>query len=66
VVAIEVHRAGFNSKLVGNGATVHRLVLASRSKGLAIYNRLKRLPKAAWAIVVGMKLASFLLLRIDF
>ena len=59
VVAILVHRACFNSKWVGNGATAHRLVLAGRRKGLASYNRLKRLPKAAWAIVVGMKLASF-------
>jgi len=48
VVAIEVHWASFTSKLVGNGATVHRLVLASRGKGLASYNRHKRLPKVAW------------------
>ena len=32
VVALDVHRASYNSKLVENGATVHRLVLASRRK----------------------------------
>ena len=62
VVAIEVHRASFN---VGNGAAVHRLVLASRSKGLASYNRLKRIPNAAWAIIVGMKFASFFFVLIS-
>ena len=59
VAAVDVHRASFNSKLVGNGATLHRLVLASLGKGLASYNRLKRLSQAAGAIVVGIKLASF-------
>jgi len=52
-------------KVIGNRATVHRLVLASRGKGLASYNRFKLLLKSAWAIAVGMKLASFFL-WIDF
>ena len=55
VVIIEGHRADFGLKVFGNGATVHRLVLASRSKSLASYNKLKQLLKAAWAIVLGMK-----------
>ena len=54
MVTIEGHRARFGSKVLGNGATVHRLVLASRGKGLAKYTRFKQLLKAAWAIIVGM------------
>ena len=56
-VTIEGHRAQFGSKVIGNGATVHRLVLASRGKSLASYTKLKQLLKAAWAIVVGMGFA---------
>ena len=60
VVTIEGHRAQFGSKVIGNGATVHRLVLASRGKSLASYTKLKQLLKAAWVIVLGMK--SFMVL----
>ena len=56
VVTIEGHRARFGLKVIGNGATVHRLVLSSRGRGLASYTKLKQLLKAAWAIVVGMRL----------
>ena len=61
VVTIEGHRAQFGLRVIGNGATVHRLVLASRGKSLASYTKLKQLLKAALAIVVGMKfiMASF-------
>jgi hypothetical protein len=55
VVTIEGHRAHFGAKVIGNGATLHRLVLASHGKNLASYTKLKELLKAAWAIVVGMK-----------
>jgi len=55
LVAIEGHRARVGTKVIGNGATVHRLVLESRGKSLASYTKLKQLLKAAWAIVVGMK-----------
>jgi len=55
MVTIEGHRANFGLKVIGNGATVHRLVLASRGKSLASYTKLKQLLKAAWAIVLGMR-----------
>jgi len=60
VVTIEGHRADFGLKVIGNGATVHRLVLASRGKSLASYTKLKQLLKAAWAIVLGMEFAMAL------
>ena len=53
MVTIEGHRARFGSKLIGNGATIHRLVLASRGESLGSYNSFKQLLKAAWGIVVG-------------
>jgi hypothetical protein len=56
-VTVQGHRAEFGAKVIGNGATLHRLVLASRGKSLASYTKLKELLKAAWAIVVGMKFA---------
>ena len=56
-VTIGGHRAQFGSKVIGNGATVHRLILASRGKSLASYTKLKHLLKAAWAIIVGMRVA---------
>ena len=61
-VTIGGHRALFGSKVIGNGATVHRLILASRGKSLGSYTKLKQLLKAAWAIVVGMQfvIATFL------
>ena len=55
-VTIAKHRARFGSKVIGNGSTVHRLVLASRGKGLASYSSFKQLLMAALGIVVGMKL----------
>jgi hypothetical protein len=54
VVTIEGHRAHFGVKVIGNGATLHRLILANRGKSLAGYKKFKQLLKAAWAIVVGM------------
>ena len=54
-VTIEGHRALFGSKVIGKGATVHRLILASEGRSLGSYTKLKHLLKAAWAIVVGMK-----------
>ena len=57
-VTIESHRTQFGSVVIGNGATVHRLILASRGKSLGSYTKLKELLKAAWVIVVGMKLAG--------
>jgi hypothetical protein len=64
-VTIEGHRARFGSTVIGNGATLHRLVLASHGKSLASYAPLKQLLKAAWAIVIGMKvLVSFLLFKL--
>ena len=57
MVTIENHRAGFNSKVLGNGATVHRLVLASRGKCLGSYTSFKELLTAGLGIVVGMKSA---------
>ena len=63
MVTIQGHRAHFGSTVIGNGATVHRLVLASRGKSLANYAKFKHLLKAAWAIVVGMNSAiSFILI----
>ena len=55
MVTIQGHRAHFGSTLIGgNGATVHRLVLASRGKSLANYATFKHLLKAALGIVVGV------------
>ena len=54
-VTIEGHRALFGSKVFENGATVHRLILATRGKSLGSYTRFKQLLRAAWAIVVGMQ-----------
>ena len=53
-VTIGGHRVQFGLKVIGNGATVHRLILASRGKSLASYIKLKHLLKAAWAIIVSM------------
>ena len=55
LVTIEGHRVRFGSKVIRNGATAHRLVLASRGKSLASYTTLKQLLKAALVIVPGMK-----------
>lgn len=61
-VTIEGHRAQFGLKVIGNGATVHRLILASSGKSLDSYTKLKQLLKAAFNIVAGMKIcySSFL------
>jgi len=56
MVTIASHRTRFGLKVIGNGATIHRLIFASRGKGLASYAKFKHLLKAAWAIVVGMRL----------
>jgi len=56
-VTIQGHRAQFGSNVIGNGATLHRLVLASRGKSLGSYTKLKQLLRAAWAIVAGKKFA---------
>ena len=61
VVTIEGHRAQFGSKVIGSGATVHRLILASRGKSLASYTKLKQLLRAALAIIVGMKFVMTLI-----
>ena len=53
MVTIQGHRAHFGWTVIGNGATVHRLILASRGKGLANYAKFKHLLKAAWAVVTG-------------
>ena len=55
MVTIQGHRAHFDSTVIGNGATVHRLILASRGKSLANYAKYKHLLKAALGIVIGMK-----------
>ena len=56
MVTTKGHRLRFGSEVIGNGATLHRVVLASRGKSLASYGSLKQLLKAAWVIVVGKEL----------
>ena len=55
LVTIGGHRARLGAAVSGNGATLHRLVLARRGKSLASYTKFKHLLKAAWAIVSGVK-----------
>ena len=55
-VTIGGHRARFGSKVTKNGATTHRLVLASRGQSLASYTSLIQLLMAAVGIVIGMDL----------
>ena len=54
-VTISGHRKQFKLDMIGNGATLHQLVLASHSKHLASYTSFKQLPRATGAIVQGMK-----------
>ena len=56
-VTIQGHRAQFGSRVIDHGATLHRLVLASCGKSLGSYTKFKHLLKAAWAIVIGKKVA---------
>ena len=53
-VTIKSHRALFDAMVIGYGATLHRLVLASRGRTLASYSSLKELLAAALHIVLGM------------
>jgi hypothetical protein len=57
-VTIQSHRARFDSTVIGNGATLHRLVLASRGKSLANYSSFKELLVGALHIVLGMNFIS--------
>lgn len=59
-VTIECHRANFGSKVIGNGATLHRLVLASRGNSLASYQSINQLLFAALGIVIGEELVNAL------
>ena len=54
-VTISGHREQFKLDVIGNGATLHRLVLASHGKSLASYTSFKQLLRAAGAILHGMK-----------
>ena len=56
LVTVGGHRARLGAAVLGNGATLHRLILARRGKSLASYTKFKHLLKAAWAIVSGVKL----------